>query len=133
LNTPLHSLRLTEDSSGIQSPQKPVNLLPEIPTPSARKLTEREQRDCEVIGRVEVISLTLSVIMDFIFLSRAPYSFILLYCSEEHPGLRAQSNNAFSGQFCQGSDTDFFNDFLWSKNIQLCFDDQISLLFIFPA
>jgi hypothetical protein len=54
VNTPLHNLRLTEDASGLQSPQKPVNLLPEIPTPSARKLTDREQRDCEVIGMSEV-------------------------------------------------------------------------------
>ena len=32
------------------TPQKPVNLLPEVPTNQSRKLTEREQRDCEVIG-----------------------------------------------------------------------------------
>lgn len=50
MNTPLHNLRLTEEASGLQSPQKPVNLLPEISSSSARKLTDREQRDCEVIG-----------------------------------------------------------------------------------
>lgn len=36
---------------GILSPQKPVNLLPEVPMQQSRKLTERETKDCEVIGR----------------------------------------------------------------------------------
>lgn len=36
--------------STMNSPQKPVNLLPEVPSTSSRKLTDREQRDCEVIG-----------------------------------------------------------------------------------
>ena len=30
--------------------QKPVNLLPEVPMQTSRKLSEREQRDCDVIG-----------------------------------------------------------------------------------
>lgn len=30
--------------------QKPVNLLPEVPMQTPRKLSEREQRDCDVIG-----------------------------------------------------------------------------------
>ena len=34
------------------SPVKPVNLLPEIPVQSGRKLNDREQRDCEVIERL---------------------------------------------------------------------------------
>lgn len=34
------------------SPQKPVNLLPEVPIQSGRKLNDREQRDCEVIERL---------------------------------------------------------------------------------
>jgi hypothetical protein len=33
------------------SPQKPVNLLPEVPSQSSRKLSDREQRDCDVIGK----------------------------------------------------------------------------------
>jgi len=34
------------------TPQKPVNLLPEVPSQtSSRKLSDREQRDCDVIGR----------------------------------------------------------------------------------
>ncbi|XP_066586909.1 dynamin-1-like protein isoform X2 [Prorops nasuta] len=32
--------------------QKPVNLLPEVPTQASRKLSEREQRDCDVIERL---------------------------------------------------------------------------------
>jgi dynamin 1-like protein len=38
----------------IQSPMKPVNLLPEVPmsTTMSRRLSPREQRDCEVIERL---------------------------------------------------------------------------------
>jgi len=38
--------------SQVISPVKPVNLLPEIPVQSGRKLNDREQRDCEVIERL---------------------------------------------------------------------------------
>jgi dynamin 1-like protein len=38
------------DVKGVLSPQKPVNLLPEVPIQTGRKLSEREQRDCDVIG-----------------------------------------------------------------------------------
>lgn len=42
-NTPTHS--------NIMSPLKPVNLLPDVPiNPTSRKLTEKEQKDCDVIG-----------------------------------------------------------------------------------
>lgn len=42
-NTPTHS--------NIMSPLKPVNLLPDVPiNPNARKLTDKEQKDCDVIG-----------------------------------------------------------------------------------
>lgn len=42
-NTPTHGGPLT--------PSKPVNLLPDVPiNPSSRKLTDKEQRDCDVIG-----------------------------------------------------------------------------------
>merc|ERR1712083_633545 len=37
---------------GVISPVKPVNLLPEIPVQTGRKLNDREQRDCEVIERL---------------------------------------------------------------------------------
>lgn len=39
-------------ASTAMSPMKPVNLLPEIPVQSGRKLNDREQRDCEVIERL---------------------------------------------------------------------------------
>lgn len=43
-NTPTHS--------NVMSPLKPVNLLPDVPiNPSARKLTDKEQKDCDVIGK----------------------------------------------------------------------------------
>lgn len=48
-NTPVH---------GILSPLKPVNLLPDVPlNPTARKLTDKEQKDCDVIGEISVFIL----------------------------------------------------------------------------
>lgn len=45
-NTPTHN--------NVMSPLKPVNLLPDVPiNPTARKLTDKEQRDCDVIGKNE--------------------------------------------------------------------------------
>jgi dynamin 1-like protein len=42
-NTPTHS---------VLSPHKPVNLLPEVPIHNnARKLTDKEQKDCDIIGQ----------------------------------------------------------------------------------
>jgi dynamin 1-like protein len=44
-----------DHDSGAQnliSPQKPVNLLPEIPTQSGRMMNQREHRDCDVIERL---------------------------------------------------------------------------------
>lgn len=36
------------------SPLKPVNLLPDVPiNPNARKLTDKEQKDCDVIGKYQ--------------------------------------------------------------------------------
>ncbi|CAH2267685.1 jg11414 [Pararge aegeria aegeria] len=32
------------------TPQKPVNLLPEVPSQTSRKLSDKEQHDCDVIG-----------------------------------------------------------------------------------
>ncbi|GBP06937.1 hypothetical protein EVAR_4381_1 [Eumeta japonica] len=34
----------------VMTPQKPVNLLPEVPNNTSRKLSDREQHDCDVIG-----------------------------------------------------------------------------------
>lgn len=43
-NTPTH---------GIMSPMKPVNLLPDVPiNTGSRKLTDKEQKDCDVIERL---------------------------------------------------------------------------------
>lgn len=40
----------------VSSPQqKPVNLLPEVPMQTSRKLSDREERDCEVIGKWETL------------------------------------------------------------------------------
>lgn len=38
------------DPNKVLSPVKPVNLLPEVPSQTSRKLSDREQHDCEVIG-----------------------------------------------------------------------------------
>ena len=56
-STPVHQIHQNEAASNLmhQSPQKPVNLLPEVPemsSSSGRKLSDREKRDCEVIGNV---------------------------------------------------------------------------------
>ncbi|KAJ8725091.1 hypothetical protein PYW07_016049 [Mythimna separata] len=36
----------------VLTPQKPVNLLPEVPNQTSRKLSDREQHDCDVIERL---------------------------------------------------------------------------------
>ncbi len=56
-NTPLHQIRQSEATGPLHSPQKPVNLLPEVPETNAlgRKLSDREKRDCEVIGKGALI------------------------------------------------------------------------------
>ncbi|XP_063379660.1 dynamin-1-like protein isoform X9 [Cydia fagiglandana] len=36
----------------VLTPQKPVNLLPEVPSQQSRKLSDREQHDCDVIERL---------------------------------------------------------------------------------
>ena len=41
---------LVSPPPAVATPQKPVNLLPEVPTSQSRKLTDKEHRDCEVIG-----------------------------------------------------------------------------------
>ena len=46
------------------TPQKPVNLLPEVPNPTTRKLTDREQRDCDVIGNGKNNFIFLMIIKD---------------------------------------------------------------------
>ncbi|XP_066997209.1 dynamin-1-like protein [Anabrus simplex] len=48
VNTPTHQV---EGRTSL-SPQKPINLLPELAIQTSRKLSEREQRDCDVIERL---------------------------------------------------------------------------------
>lgn len=46
-NTPTH---------GVLSPLKPVNLLPDVPiNNNSRKLTDKEQKDCDVIGKMSLV------------------------------------------------------------------------------
>ena len=56
VNTPVHNAMRQSEAANMntQSPVKPVNLLPEVPETAnsvGRKLSEREKRDCEVIGK----------------------------------------------------------------------------------
>ena len=63
-NTQIQNIKKDEIGGGdsistMHSPQKPVNLLPEVPSTTSRKLTDREQRDCEVIGKyIELLPTT---------------------------------------------------------------------------
>lgn len=53
--TPTHQVEQQlppQPEGGILSPQKPVNLLPEVPMQQTRKLTERESKDCDIIERL---------------------------------------------------------------------------------
>ena len=64
-NTPVHNIRQTEATAANMpmvnqpSPIKAVNLLPEVPevSSSGRKLSDREKRDCEVIGKKKITNL----------------------------------------------------------------------------
>lgn len=49
-NTPITSPMHQAETKSTLSPQKPVNLLPEVPMQTSRKLSDKEQRDCDVIG-----------------------------------------------------------------------------------
>nr|ATL63303.1 dynamin-1-like 2 protein [Nilaparvata lugens] len=48
-NMPLQTSSPVDD---LVSAMKPINLLPEVPTQTSRKLSDKEQRDCEVIERL---------------------------------------------------------------------------------
>ena len=69
VNTPVHNAMRQSEAANVnfaatQSPQKPVNLLPEVPetaNSAGRKLSEREKRDCEVIGKLHCGFLTKSI------------------------------------------------------------------------
>ena len=69
-NTPIHNMQPADPAPmgmgmgmgmsmmhGLHSPLKPVNLLAALPeTSTGRKLSERERRDCEVIGKFQIIT-----------------------------------------------------------------------------
>ncbi|KAK7794186.1 hypothetical protein R5R35_000481 [Gryllus longicercus] len=42
----------SDSGKNVLSPQKPVNLLPDVSIQASRKLSDREQRDCDVIERL---------------------------------------------------------------------------------
>ncbi|XP_061378772.1 dynamin-1-like protein isoform X2 [Danaus plexippus] len=46
------------------TPQKPVNLLPEVPSQTSRKLSDREQHDCDVIGGREHVYQKSNKVVD---------------------------------------------------------------------
>lgn len=48
--------------------QKPVNLLPEVPVQTSRKLSEREQRDCDVIGNIKIYIFSRNIILCYLFI-----------------------------------------------------------------
>lgn len=73
-NNPRPATESTESSStttpthGILSPLKPVNLLPDVPiNPTARKLTEKEQKDCDVIGKHYTCGLFNTILIFYSF------------------------------------------------------------------
>lgn len=63
------STNSTPSHSSVMSPVKPVNLLPDVPiNHNARKLTEKEQRDCDVIGNSLVVFFSSNRVNSFVLL-----------------------------------------------------------------
>ena len=90
-STPVHQIHQNEAASNLmhQSPQKPVNLLPEVPemsSSSGRKLSDREKRDCEVIGNFLREIIFVPFLMFFVYDFRTIDQVVLLHRSQEHPG-----------------------------------------------
>lgn len=51
-NESTDSSQTTTPTHHVLSPLKPVNLLPDVPiNPGARRLTDKEQKDCDIIGK----------------------------------------------------------------------------------
>lgn len=55
ISSPNSLMNSLPDGQKMTPQQKPVNLLPEVPTHISFKLNEREQRDCDVIGNIFII------------------------------------------------------------------------------
>ena len=93
------------------SPVKPVNLLPEIPVQTGRKLNDREQRDCEVM-------ISSSSLTSFNKQSSLPTDLqcnaithagdrktdqvLLLLGAQDDPGQCTQGDHALHGQLREG-------------------------------
>lgn len=83
------------------SPMKPVNLLPDVPlNHNARKLTDKEQRDCDVIGRFSEHSPFIVQTDNFTLFCRTSYKIVFLHRTEINSRLRTESNYALFGKFC---------------------------------
>lgn len=56
------NVRHEADIRSVLSPQKPVNLLPQVPINSSnyRKLSENEEHDCEIIGKNIVLVVIIA-------------------------------------------------------------------------
>jgi len=65
-NSPYMSNQANEVKGSPQ--QKPVNLLPAVPIQTSRKLSEREQRDCDIIGKNNTVLRVVQQILIFIFI-----------------------------------------------------------------
>jgi len=50
-NSPNPSMNPVIELQKASPQQKPVNLLPAVPIQTSRKLSDREQRDCDIIGK----------------------------------------------------------------------------------
>lgn len=91
----------------LQSPfghQKPVNLLSEALHQPGRKLSEREQRDCEVIGMLFsfIRKCRQAKLIDCDFCFRATHQNLLLHRPKIDPRFCPQSCDALPGQPRQG-------------------------------
>lgn len=65
-DTPTHQ---PDESRGLLSPQRPINLLPEVPIQTSRKLSEKEQRDCDVIGTTLPVLICFRSVWNYRFKS----------------------------------------------------------------
>lgn len=54
-NIPYSGINSANDTQRISPQQKSINLLPAVPIQTSRKLSDREQRDCDVIGKDKVL------------------------------------------------------------------------------
>lgn len=106
-NTPTH---------GVMSPLKPVNLLPDVPSNhSSRRLTDKEQKDCDVIGELHLNCVGQNILnhilcrrifVHFFFsifnlssFHRTSHQIIFLHCTQINSRFSTKSCYAFSRKF----------------------------------